>query len=249
MIKFFRKIRRNLLSEGKTGKYFKYAIGEIILVVIGILIALQVNDWNNSKIDATRIQNTLQDIHDEIVIDSIKIIDYLKDAKEEVNHIQRTLERARNKDATLDTLVQIAKYDFNFYWIAHFKYSDDSFESIKSSGFIEKIPEDIKKGLTDFYNAQKYWIKVNHDTNMQYRERFDDFVKTYTIFPASKSSKKTYTYINNINWINVDPKHFNPRISGVIMTRRVLYRMYLNELEDIQTKSREILKIIKPHLK
>jgi len=49
MIKFFRKIRQNLLSEGKTGKYFKYAIGEIILVVIGILIALQINNWNENK--------------------------------------------------------------------------------------------------------------------------------------------------------------------------------------------------------
>jgi hypothetical protein len=49
MIKFFRKIRQNLLSEGKTGKYFKYAIGEIVLVVIGILIALQINNWNESR--------------------------------------------------------------------------------------------------------------------------------------------------------------------------------------------------------
>jgi hypothetical protein len=49
MIKFFRKIRQNLLSEGQTGKYLKYAIGEIILVVIGILIALQLNDWNDSQ--------------------------------------------------------------------------------------------------------------------------------------------------------------------------------------------------------
>ena len=49
MIKFFRKIRQNLLSEGKTGKYFKYAIGEIILVVIGILIALQINNWNENR--------------------------------------------------------------------------------------------------------------------------------------------------------------------------------------------------------
>lgn len=46
MIKFFRKIRQNLLSEGKTVKYLKYATGEIILVVIGILIALQINNWN-----------------------------------------------------------------------------------------------------------------------------------------------------------------------------------------------------------
>ncbi|MAX69627.1 MAG: hypothetical protein CMC76_00780, partial [Flavobacteriaceae bacterium] len=49
MIKFFRKIRRNLLSEQKTAKYFKYAIGEIILVVIGILIALQINNWNDNN--------------------------------------------------------------------------------------------------------------------------------------------------------------------------------------------------------
>ena len=49
MIKFFRKIRQNLLSEGKTGKYFKYAIGEIILVVIGILIALQINNWIENR--------------------------------------------------------------------------------------------------------------------------------------------------------------------------------------------------------
>ena len=45
MIKFFRKIRQNLLSQGKTGKYLKYAVGEIILVVFGILIALQLNAW------------------------------------------------------------------------------------------------------------------------------------------------------------------------------------------------------------
>jgi len=49
MIKFFRKIRKNLLSEGKTSKYLKYALGEIILVVIGILIALQINNWNENR--------------------------------------------------------------------------------------------------------------------------------------------------------------------------------------------------------
>ncbi|WOD43739.1 DUF6090 family protein [Hwangdonia lutea] len=51
MIKFFRKIRRNLLTEGNTGKYLKYAIGEIVLVVIGILIALGINNWNERKKD------------------------------------------------------------------------------------------------------------------------------------------------------------------------------------------------------
>jgi len=62
MIKFFRKIRYKLMETGKTGKYFKYAIGEIILVVIGILIALSINNWNENRIKTIKeikILNTL----------------------------------------------------------------------------------------------------------------------------------------------------------------------------------------------
>lgn len=49
MIKFFRNIRKQLLGEGKTSKYLKYALGEIALVVIGILIALSINNWNEKR--------------------------------------------------------------------------------------------------------------------------------------------------------------------------------------------------------
>ena len=49
MIRFFRKIRYNLMETGKTGKYLKYAIGEIALVVIGILIAISINNWNQER--------------------------------------------------------------------------------------------------------------------------------------------------------------------------------------------------------
>ena len=60
MIKFFRNIRKNLLTEGKTTKYFKYAVGEIILVVIGILIALQINNWNENKRYKKEIRTKIQ---------------------------------------------------------------------------------------------------------------------------------------------------------------------------------------------
>ena len=65
MIKFFRKIRQNLLSEGKTGKYFKYAIGEILLVVIGILIALQINNWNEQR----KLDKEVSKINERLILD------------------------------------------------------------------------------------------------------------------------------------------------------------------------------------
>ena len=49
MLKLFSNIRRNLLSDNKKGKYLKYAIGEVVLVMVGILLALQVNNWNEDR--------------------------------------------------------------------------------------------------------------------------------------------------------------------------------------------------------
>ena len=49
MIKFFRKLRQNMLKQNKLSNYVIYAVGEIVLVVIGILIALSVNNWNEER--------------------------------------------------------------------------------------------------------------------------------------------------------------------------------------------------------
>ncbi|MFC7357687.1 DUF6090 family protein [Jejudonia soesokkakensis] len=63
MIKFFRKIRQRLISENKFSKYLLYAIGEILLVVIGILIALQINNWNENRKSNLQERNALNNIH------------------------------------------------------------------------------------------------------------------------------------------------------------------------------------------
>jgi hypothetical protein len=65
MIKFFRKIRQRLLTENKFGKYLTYAIGEIVLVVIGILIALSINNWNQERIQKLEEQSIVKNIHTE----------------------------------------------------------------------------------------------------------------------------------------------------------------------------------------
>lgn len=71
MIKIFRNIRRKLLAGGNTLSYFQYAIGEIILVVIGILIALQVNNWNSHRIDKQResvyLKNINRDLKEQLI--------------------------------------------------------------------------------------------------------------------------------------------------------------------------------------
>ncbi len=82
MIKFFRNIRQNLLNEGKTSKYLKYALGEIILVVIGILIALQINNWNEGRKENIKQRSVLSNLLVDIKADSVSYSSNLETLKE-----------------------------------------------------------------------------------------------------------------------------------------------------------------------
>ena len=69
MIKLFRNIRQKLLAEGKTANYLKYAVGEIVLVVIGILIALSINNWNENRKAKIQEIKQLKNIQEDILLD------------------------------------------------------------------------------------------------------------------------------------------------------------------------------------
>ena len=64
MIPFFRRIRKKMADDNKPLKYFRYAIGEIVLVVIGILIAVQINNWNENRKDSIDLKyfDTLKEV-------------------------------------------------------------------------------------------------------------------------------------------------------------------------------------------
>ena len=76
--KILRKIRKHLLAENKFSKYLIYAIGEIILVVIGILIAIQINNWNNDNIERELELNMLSEILTNLEKDVLTLIQRLQ---------------------------------------------------------------------------------------------------------------------------------------------------------------------------
>ena len=75
MIKFFRKIRYNLMKQNKTLQYFKYAIGEIVLVVIGILIALSINNWNEARKSSAFEEEILTQVKANLVKDRLSLVE------------------------------------------------------------------------------------------------------------------------------------------------------------------------------
>ena len=117
MIKLFRKIRQKLLSENKFSKYLLYAIGEIILVVIGILLALQINNWNQQRIEDKKEIELLIDLKDEFAFnlgaleESISINDKVNQSCKQLTQIIRADSLAQKSDLVDELLIAIG----NFY--------------------------------------------------------------------------------------------------------------------------------------
>ena len=91
MIHFFRKIRHDLIANNKPLKYIRYAIGEIVLVVIGILIALGINNWNQESKDSKLGKEYLTRIHRDLVQDTTNFRDIIKSNENLRNDIKDML--------------------------------------------------------------------------------------------------------------------------------------------------------------
>ena len=103
MIKFFRKIRYDLMEKNKTGKYLKYAIGEIILVVIGILIALGINNWNEDRKNIQAEKVVLNNTYENLASDSIQF-DYYKSQYKQIERLHIELYEIGLKDEIKDSI-------------------------------------------------------------------------------------------------------------------------------------------------
>jgi len=98
MINFYRKIRRQLLTEKKLGHYLKYALGEIILVVIGILIALQVTTWNEMRKKETLGKELSNKLYEELQNTHEYLEQVLKNYDRQIGYIEKILTEGETLD-------------------------------------------------------------------------------------------------------------------------------------------------------
>lgn len=166
MIKFFRKIRQNLLSEGKTGNYLKYAIGEIVLVVIGILIALQINNWNEDHKLAIKTQNYYQQLLEDLNKDRIFIAQTLSKFEQQRKAYQDYLDKFKNSQFTLTSIYEDLLHLNTESYALYFNTS--TIESLQNSGEIVLIPPLLRNKLLDLKRMQQ---KITHDESLDNRAK------------------------------------------------------------------------------
>ncbi len=150
MIKFFRKIRQNLLSENKFSKYLLYAIGEIILVVIGILIALSINNWQQERQNIKLEQRYLEDLVNYLKQDSVILQEFYSEAKLTAIAKDSIYKVLNDHYYQMDSLPGY----FRRQWVGYrtFSPSTSTIEELKSSSHLAVIRNDmVRKQIVNIY--------------------------------------------------------------------------------------------------
>ena len=173
MIKFFRKIRQNLLSEGKTGKYLKYAVGEIVLVVIGILIALSINNWNENRKTKIAEFELYKAMLKDIELNNEKVQDEIKYFNE-VQSMQYHVYQETKGLATYDSTV-------NYQLFRPIRIFDLVIKDNYSEKYVMIKNDSIKKQLESYFKMEDYFRNALTDIATFKNERLRPAFSKYGI--------------------------------------------------------------------
>ncbi len=262
MIKFFRKIRQNLLSEGKTGKYLKYAIGEIVLVVIGILIALSINNWNSNRIqknkEALHLNNIERDLKDQLTIIESQVA-----YESQVNQIATPIIAYYKTNQTFKIDSLFTKNIGNLTGRKTFTKNAPTYTELISSGNIDIISNNaLKDQIIKYYEElERIQVIINNNNNL-----FTDAVFIPEVLNLSEvqMGEGLYLAMNadymtnmNLNFIDLNEPRLQAitkeqlekpenelKMINLINFRNFLTLNHLNTLSELQKKTHILLKEI-----
>lgn len=192
MIKFFRRIRQQLVIESKFRKYVIYATGEIALVVIGILIALQVSNWNENKKELVRAHKVLENLSDEIMQDS----DYFNkvylaekniflQGAEVLFHEHRKDQITQGHDSIIGMSFRLACFT------PVIKSSKNAYNELMASDLLIHIKsEDLKHNLKEYYGQIDFLNSYSEQSHQLSNDLIFELAQYYEIIPAEKQDSR-----------------------------------------------------------
>ncbi|MBO3116094.1 hypothetical protein J4050_05010 [Winogradskyella sp. DF17] len=222
MIKFFRQIRKNLMEQNKTSRYFKYAIGEIVLVVIGILIALQVNNWNENRTlehTQTRYLKQLATDIDSMGFQYKGIVKYTK-----ANHLIAlgVYSNLKSCEISDDQKINLDQLLITYNELGKLFQIRDTYEEMLSANLLAGIEDkQLKSIITEFFaqrDAMMLYINdYQRDLSMDYQ-----VIKDHVVFGFDTMNQPTVEY--EVSKLCQSPDFINA-IVEVTRKRENLYRM------------------------
>ena len=234
-MKLLRTIRQNLIMKNQNGNYYKYAVGEIILVVLGILIALSINNWNenrkNKKKELVLINNIIEDLGLDLI------------------HINKSLNEVVNQKELVDDLIEKIidnKKKLDYEKISLLRFSSD-FRPISQRNHSESISNLNDDFIRDI--LQKYFLKEDQvlDIFLEYVDIIHNKIRPYLSETGMHNLKSLYNNKTNEKLhVPLYPKILEKQLS-VVKFQQLLYERRLKTdsfeklLKELRLRNEELV--------
>lgn len=190
MIKFFRRVRQQLLSENKFSKYIIYAIGEILLVVIGILIALNINNTNEIKKQRAKELHYLNNIKSDLKMNIAHLDTYIASREIAINSANTIIKHYEG--VPVKDLDAFSFYTVNIYTWRKFFQINNTFQELTNSGNLALISNDSIKSI--LLNMETlYKVMKDQEEHFRYDAELLLYEPSYNMMDMN-SIVQNYTY-------------------------------------------------------
>ncbi len=245
MIKFFRKIRQKLLSENKFSKYLLYAIGEIILVVAGILIALWINKLNNYETERIQEQKLLVSLLNDLNNDK----EELEEDIDATNLIMKTMDSliynlSSNPDYKIN---DFGRHNRNFLEVRQFhNYRSAYAQSIATGNFALILSDSLRNQILQYY--ERHVISIGTDKKM---EDINTNIFQQVWFNAIGASQEFVDAAGikaNLPTLNLEKVAQYPGFIESAIQKRTRHTLQINEYKRLMDYNKELKGAIKKEL-
>ncbi|MFC4720964.1 DUF6090 family protein [Geojedonia litorea] len=242
MIKFFRQIRRDLMEKNNTGKYLKYAIGEIVLVMIGILLALQVNNWNEMN-KKKRLKNEYQtSLTNDYTKDTLQLNDRLKRNKKRLALLTSVIDSIDNGFyTTIEDYIELYLNNFSSISVINI-YNSNSFNLLISTGNIDLFDKKFRTELMELNRLQRA-EQIVQNGNKDYLFKFMQNVSLKYPSPNIGNPFHADAAIQLL-WKNVRIDDLPRDLLSLISQERYTIIRYIELTESVLHQTELVLKLL-----
>ena len=236
MLRFFRRIRRRLFESGKTRSYALYAIGEIALVMIGILLALQVNNWNENKKDRAIEQKTLSGLKENLELNVGQIKWHLS-----------LIETSNKSSQIIFSFLDISRVDIDTmakHWgnairnHGNLIISETGYESLKDIGFQIISDEALKKEVLNLYEFTYLNLFKRLKWSEEVRPEFDRFITEHFLRQGGGGiAPRDLRFVSNSHYFY-----------GLLDVARGQRHFNRSSYEEALSETQRVLRLIKEEL-
>jgi len=256
MIKLFRKTRKRLLAENKFSRYLIYAVGEIILVVIGILIALKVNNYNIQELNNEKFETIFHEVNENIIAD-IKSVEL---AINYYNTKDSLIQLVRNDKVTKQMYLENRTLFYLLYYYRSYSLHDNGYNMLSRNLDVipqkydnvmpylnqiysgqRKVLEDFNKYIIDYtYRMLERWGAKNSYFTLSKEEKIDFFLNNssfkndailYTRFSQDMFVRNMHEYIYNATTVFILLEEMNNKSN---FDNVLVYNDLIKQLDTIE---------------